>query len=299
MLNFRDVLQVKAFKRRAPEMKALGIGALPRFASGLADVDLVAGGFYGLAVVGGPPKSGKSLLALRSAIETAQAAGLLVVYVDFELDRFTYAKRMLGAVGVRKLDELPTWAIEQLRVIDGGDCNVQEFADQVAMQIDEQAERVLVVIDSINRMAKNQQRHERGGNYFAHLGSIVSWARNAVTLTNGDISALLVSEVNRAGSITGQDPEYSADCYATLRRVESPAEVEIEFTSRSTAGFAPKVYLRDGHLARFTPLDAQGAGNDAEHQPSAADRAANDDTFGGPVNENLFDMASYRRPKGG
>lgn len=295
--RFQHVLRVEAFQRRKPELKQLGqVGSLPRYASGLHDVDLVAGGLYGLAVAGGPPKTGKSLLALRVGLDTAARDGALVVYVDFELDRYTFTSRLLGATGVRSPEELPLWAAENLRVIDGADSSAEELADQIAMQIDEQAERVLIVIDSLNRMAKNQQRHKRGGNYFQHLGEIVSWARNTVTLTGGEVGCLLVSEVNRAGGITGQDPEYAADCFLTLQRTDSASEVEIEFTSRSTAGFSARSYRRDGHAARFEPVVPV-----AQRAPSAspAERASADDSFGGPESPNLFDMATYRKPKGG
>jgi hypothetical protein len=264
------------------------VGALPRFASGLADVDVCASGFYGLAVAGGPPKSGKSLLALRVGLDTAARGDALVVYVDFELDRFTFSSRLFGATGVKSSDELPTWVADRFHVLDGADSSAEELADQIAMQLDEEASRVLVVVDSINRMAKNQQRHERGGNLFLHLGDVVSWARNIVTLTSGEISCLLVSETNRAGAIVGLDPEYAADCFVTLAHTGNPGEVEIEFTSRSTPGFSKKPYMRDGYGVRFTPVGSMWK--------SPAERAAGDDSFfDDPQGANVFDIGRKKR----
>lgn len=259
-IRHRQILRVEAHRSMRQQLKELRYDwDLPRYAGGLYDLEVVAGGLYGLAVIAGAPKSGKSLLALRCALDTARQAETLVVYVDLELDSGTYARRLLGACGARTQGELPSWIPDHMRIIDGRDAGVEELSDGIAEQLDDQHERVLIVIDSINRLAKNQQLHRKDA-YFDALSAVVSWARRAMTLSHGQIGAILVSEVNRAGQITGQDPEYAADCLVTLRPEDGGTGiVEVDFRSRSTAGFAGRRYHRDAAGVQFVP-EREGAG---------------------------------------
>ena len=74
-IRHRQILRVEAHRSMRQQLKELRYDwDLPRYAGGLYDLEVVAGGLYGLAVIAGAPKSGKSLLALRCALDTARQA---------------------------------------------------------------------------------------------------------------------------------------------------------------------------------------------------------------------------------
>ena len=218
------------------------LGKLPRYPSGIQGIEEKAGGFYGLTVLAAGPKAGKSLVALRSCVNTAaMGKGFKVIHVDFELDNYTFSERLMKAYGAHDLEELGECApylAERLAIIEGCSSEVREISKVVSEAIcDPLDSRVLICIDSASRMAKRMQADGILG-FFAAQQAITDWARNCVTLTNGRIGVILVFETNRAGQVKGQDPEYTGDCVLTMNKPDEmarPGEVDLFLISRATA----------------------------------------------------------------
>lgn len=245
--DFREIVNRKAFQHQGATQRTLRMGRLPRYPSGLLGVEEKAGGFYGLTVLAAGPKAGKSLIGLRSCLDSAASPGFKVIHVDFELDDLTFTDRLCKAYNVYSLEELPEmvpYLAERMVFIEGRSSQVDEIsraiADGICNTTDEQ---VLICIDSVSRMAKRMEGAGRMS-FFKAQQAITDWARNCVTLTAGKIGVILIFETNRQGQVKGQDPEYTGDCVVTIKTPdpEEPSIQELFLVSRSTPG---------GNLGRY------------------------------------------------
>jgi predicted ATP-dependent serine protease len=190
----------------------------PRWPSTLADVDRIAGGFYGVTVIAGETGVGKSSLAFASALEAA-LGGWTVVYCNAELDAGTvrsYIKRWLPQKALRDA------ALLNLRVVNvGPGVTLPLLAQRMEGALDwsyKPHERLLVVLDSVNTIAELAQGGEGVETYFAELRRWLLWVMDARRRSSGVVSALVISETNAKGETKGRKADYVADMVVNLRR---------------------------------------------------------------------------------
>jgi hypothetical protein len=263
MIDLQRILRVEAFGggeiSQIPDLTTRATAVTP-WPSEVEEVDRIVrerfetgGGFYGTACIAGRFKLGKSMLALRSAVAAA-LKGWTVIDHDLESDDTELAIRLLNILGVGA----PHWPAEMdlfnIRTWGQG-ADLHKIADVTAQLIQPGDTKVLVMIDSANRLAKRMVRNDtkyRGGHgYFRALEDVFEWASSATRFSEGRMGMLLTAEQNRAGSVVGMDPEYSSDCILYIRGGDVPGEVELEFVSRRTRSESLGIYERRFGECRF------------------------------------------------
>jgi KaiC/GvpD/RAD55 family RecA-like ATPase len=225
--------------------------ASPRWPSGVIRLDQrTGGGFYGVTCLAGFAKLGKSLLALASAVEAA-LAGWLVIYFNAEVTEPEMANRVLRYCGGNPKAELA----ERLQIVTvSPNVVLADFVRRIVQGLDMETERVLVVVDSINRVATYMQDHSTGFGYFDGLHRIAEYAMVVRRETLGAVSWLLVSETNRGGQVKGATLEYMADLVLRMRPGKEPTQVELTLAeARESAGGALGLYERRWQTGTFDP----------------------------------------------
>ena len=228
--------------------------------SGIEAVDKLSGGFYDLAVIAGHYKLGKSLAALRSGLKAAES-GWTVFYLDGENDPSTLRRRIINYFGC-DFTQWPEWYADRfiLRRF-GPQATIEQIAVFASDRLTEADDRVVIVIDSVNRLAKRVSSNKETP-YFEALGNVVDWSQNVACLSGGKVAVLLVSELNRRGQATGLDVEYSASTILYVRGEPTSQEVELQLISRRTLGGNLGTYRRVYSRCAFEPAYQGQPGRD-------------------------------------
>ena len=229
-------------------------GSIQQWPTGLSRVDFLTGGGYGLTVFGGSAKLGKSLAAMGAAISAA-VAGWTVVYVNAELTRREVHDRFRRYTSGR-IDSTPSRVRSNLAVLNARPgFSVDELFSETAHTINMDTGRLLIVLDSINRLARNDGSSER--NYFERLRWWAEWPRVATYLSEGLISFLVVTELNRREQIKGGDDlEYGGNMVVRFTPIEKSNDIAIDVAlSRETKAGECGTHRRDWPAARFVPVD--------------------------------------------
>jgi hypothetical protein len=217
----------------------------PRWLSGISWLDMGQSGFTGVATLVGFPKLGKSMVCLRSALLAAEARWR-VFYFDGENQSAVISSRIRNHFDV-PYAQWPSWMEYQFHARHMSvSCTIEAIADHVAEMITEDDDRVLVVIDSINRLAKSMDlQAKRPGKYLNYLNAVVSWAAVCSSSSHGKIAFMLVSETNRAGSAVGMNVEFASDFVLYLRKGGGDHMVKLELLNRDGPGGDLGEYERD------------------------------------------------------
>jgi predicted ATP-dependent serine protease len=207
-------------------------GQCPRYRSGLASIDDATGGFYGVTCLGGAPGMGKSLVALRAALEAA-VTGWRVVYYDCELGARNFASRVMRIVrmdpalyGPATANDCEGPEFEPARWSDFGHRltdapfqprdltrleSLQAWVYDMLEFIHHFDPHALIVLDSVNQAARMLASSGTSEEGWQLARQIAELAREVRKETAGAVSWLLVAELNRQGTIAGKDLEYIAD----------------------------------------------------------------------------------------
>lgn len=214
----------------------------PRWPTGIAKIDaLLGGGGHGVTVLGGSPKVGKTLLATGIAVEAA-VSGWDVHYANGELTEPAMAARMLRYRGGMAQRALLSSRLHCHQV--GPGWHRRSLAGAITETLDEDTDRVLVVLDSINTLTDFALMSGRR-DYFATLGAIGMLAMQSRRWSEGRISWLLVSELNQRGGTKGGKLDYTGDVILGIRRTPEPSTVSLGVDlSRETAAGPCGEYLR-------------------------------------------------------
>jgi hypothetical protein len=209
------------------------------------------GGGYGLSVILGSEKCGKTFLALGSCIEAAATMNWQVVYLSAELDMQEVAFRIGGY-----LEAHPACydAKDYLHVLHVGK---GQTPDEVRLDIElstrAEGPPLLICMDSINTIAEMS-----GRDYLRTLRDYSLWAMVARRMSNGAASFLIVSETNKLGQAKGGNLQFWADQVVKLEKQEDKDRigmVPVKMTllaSRRTGGEGPMgLYLRNHKSGRF------------------------------------------------
>ena len=209
---------------------------LHRVPSGITELDaMTGGGFYGFTIVAGPPKQGKSLIAQQSAVQGA-LAGWQTFYAYGEMTHGQVIQRTCNALG-RSRENWPDRManFEPFRFRRGADVEVmlRHFADQIPVY----SERVLIVLDSLNRLAAHMAREQNHTHaYFRAIDRISSICQDITEFSDGRICVVALSEQNQQGGAKGGQVEYDAQCIVKLKPAKGPHCVSIHIDSRDSPG---------------------------------------------------------------
>jgi predicted ATP-dependent serine protease len=224
---------------------------LQRWPSTIEHIDYHCGGFYGLAVILGGQKTGKTMMALGSCIEAAATEEWQVVYLCAELDQHEMANRIN-----RYLIAHPASISCQdfLHVVFVGKGQTPEMIQfQIEKITDPAGPPILVCMDSINTITEMS-----GRNYLSTLRDYALWAMLSRRMSNGSASFLIVSETNQIGGAKGGKLEFWADqvvklSIKTRNGAAGLVPVKLELlASRRTGGEGDMgVYLRNQRTCRF------------------------------------------------
>jgi len=227
--------------------------ASPHYPTGCASVDEILAGLggVGVTVMAGQPKVGKSLMSLSCGIESARA-GWRVVYVNAEMSRAHIGLRLLNYMG--KIDEQVASRMKIANVTTG--ISIDGLYDEIEKEIEPTDTKLLIVLDSINRIVDMGQSEGGDNAYWRLLRDWSSWAMNSRRSTEGRIGWLIVSELAAQGHVKGRSLEYLADVVIRINStdVEDVVDVDIPY-SRSTRSGSIGALFRDFARGRFCKGD--------------------------------------------
>lgn len=232
----------------------------PRWSFGLQPLDaMLEGGGYGYTALVAADKVGKSMLAIGAAVEAARA-GWRVVYLNAELSPYSFRKRLTGYCcgrpSARVCDQLAI-----LTVLRG--MTTREIADELQVRVVPGDERVLIVFDSCDRIAR------MSSDYLRQKGRWSEFCRLIALHSGGAVSALAIHELGASGADRGQNAAYAADCVVQIRKTSDPEDVEIRvLASRDTAAGDLGLFWRDWRTGVFRPhRQSVGAPSPSSAQP--------------------------------
>ena len=222
----------------------------PKFPSGIPELDTHTQ-LEGLTALIGGPKLGKSFAALNASV-AATRRGWQVIYLNLELPRGEMMRRLRACA--EYTTEIPPymqderwrgWTMYCYR-------NPLLFAQQVAAQIQVQSTRVLIVMDSLQRLLAMCH-----GDYFVEMQNWIEALRHASLVSGGRIASYVVSEQAAHGYDKGDKLRYAAD---VCLKVEPVCEGVVTFevlTSRYGPRVKTSAHKLDWERARFLPAEAE------------------------------------------
>lgn len=206
--------------------------------------------FRGLVTVAGDEKLGKSTLCVASALEAA-LDGWLVLYANAELDAPTfrkYIRRWIPDYERRKeaLSRFYPYAI-------GPGVTAKSLVKWFAAALRRDTTNVLIVLDSVNRIADMSGSNIGRSDYFGELKTWTTWAMQVRKETDGDIALLFVSEKNTRGGVLGRNLVYASDVVLNLSRAKTEGYVDFHQTSRYARSGGLGAFFFDWRTGRFEP----------------------------------------------
>jgi len=211
------------------------------------------GGLYGLVIEGGSSGVGKTALAIASAVRFARECGK-VIYINAELARSQVSIRLHRAcegIGVKSRELIGKG--KRFRLLDvSGARSLSPIFERCVELIDETDPRVLVVVDTMNRIATELQIFSGSGDtfYWSTLSRLQAWCLAIRRKSEGLVSFILISELNRKGETKGA-PDPIADMVLNLTAGDGKDCVVIEVTKGREGGRGPLgAFLHDWKKGR-------------------------------------------------
>lgn len=253
----------------------LAQGRAMRWPSAIAGIEdrIDLEGFYGFAAITGRQKLGKSLIAFASAA-TAAEQGMRVLYVDAELDALQLSQRLVNFGG-------PDWYPRHrenlvLRLVTGP-CSLTQLVEDLALRVGAETERVLIVLDSISRIAQRVEawsripregsRFVRALDYWSALRLVIDWCATIRRLAPTQIGVLVTSEENKVGASKGVQLEYAADMALRVKGQAGSELVELSIPfSREGGDGDLGPYRRVWREARFVRCERAEASSSASQE---------------------------------
>lgn len=230
----------------------------PRWRSGLACIDSVQGGFTGVTAIAGREGVGKSIIAHGSAVQ-ACIDGWAVFYCNAEMSQDEIEQRWDAIQALEPEADEARQRFYRVNCPPGfTPYDFRQFFEQSVAQatlrgLDCWPERSLIVLDSINTIAKLA-----GGSYLQQLDRIAMWAMQTRKIGRGRICWLIIGEQNVRGGIKGEQLSYWSDLYIKLdRNKDKPELIDIEVVKARQGPSQPPVPHRlDYPRRRFVLADA-------------------------------------------
>ena len=184
--------------------------------------------FYGLTTVGAARGTGKTLLAIASAIEAAISGKWQVCYFAAEDDEDGLSVRFNNFLNSRPG---PVTNLGNFHLFSAARGQTPEsLTDEIAKAIDLTADiPVLVVIDSINSLVEMSR--------YSYLDGLVQfglWMMLARRYSRGAASFLCISETNKSGSVKGEKLPFWSDVLLVMKRGPSDVvEMDLQKSRRT------------------------------------------------------------------
>lgn len=212
---------------------------MPRYNSGIWQMNkMLEGGWYGYTMVAASQKTGKTILTTRAAVESCRD-GWKVFYCWGEGDDRMLMRRLNVCLDLRDDKDDSRWPEFMHNFyaprFDRGQ-TIEDLIRWILEHVDIQEERLLIFVDSVNRLAKIGVRG--GGSFFDILSDINGVASFLTSQSEGRIGFVAVSETNKRGGAVGADIEYAAEVLVQMKNRPSPGEdtlVGFKVDSRDTA----------------------------------------------------------------
>jgi len=220
----------------------------PTWPTGLDSLDALIGGGASLFTVAGTPKVGKSMFAVGAACSAAMSGKWRVIYCNAEMSRNEMGKR------VRRFchGSIPDALIDNMTILNlNVGVNVKALVREIVDRVQIQDQRLLVVIDSINRVCDLSAEAGHDNEYWDRMRE---WTQLALQSSrhNLNVSWLLISELNRKLEVKGQSLEYTSSTCVTIARTQAEGIVKIDVPlARSSAGGEVGVFGIDHARGRF------------------------------------------------
>lgn len=222
----------------------------PSYRTGIHAVDGMTGGAQGMTVVAGAPKLGKSMVGVSTAVEAARD-GWRVIYVNAELTRSAIVKRFRAYMGRIDHD-----VVRQIQIANvGPGLTMQRFIEEVEGCVELDDHRMLIVLDSINRIVDLGVDTDGEHAYWGLLRAWSNWAMTSRRISEGRISWMIISELAAAGHVKGRTLEYIADMVIRMQSAGIANTVNIDVPhSRFSASGEAGDHTRDFDRGRFVKL---------------------------------------------
>lgn len=216
----------------------------PQWRSGIYSFDKLTGGGCGYVCFAGDPGVGKSLAGLAAAVESARE-GWRVVYVNTELTPTEVANRLQAYCGGTP----GTMVCERLRIVNVlTGISTDDVAREAIDRIERDDDRMLIVLDSINRLVEMVPNAD----YFGRLAMWVEFARRLALCSEGKVSVLAIAETNQQGTDKGQKAAFAANLVMSMRKTDDDSLVDISVTkSRYSRTARLGTHYRDYHRGVF------------------------------------------------
>lgn len=203
------------------------LATLPRWHCGLPSVDVPYGGLQGVTILGGDAGVGKSTFSMACSLENA-LTGALVLYFDAENaagEQRARAVRWFGgeaAFGAaqRQLALHWRWCLVDNRH------SWQTLLLYAANEISHRHDRVLIVLDSLQTLA---HEFEPRRNMLEVTGALYTSMNRLVRATDGRISFLVLSELNKEAGLKGGVAKYRGTMILRIDREDSLALGEHDY----------------------------------------------------------------------
>lgn len=239
---------------------------LPRYLSRIDRIDLnEAGGLYGVSLVAGQAGVGKSEMALGVGVEAAIRSTEIptrnwrVIYINGELTRNELAGRF-NSVALGHPEAYR--AVDYIHVMhaDPAHSHPADAQHFIEGKIAIEDTKLLIILDSINTLAKLGTRGSEGG-YFSRMDEWLLWAKESARITEGKIAFLIVCEMNKGGGVRGSaQAEYWSNISLRLKNGHGEHEVAIECTKGRQGGRGDLGrYILDWRRGLFSPV-VEGSG---------------------------------------
>lgn len=221
--------------RREEQHVSVPTAEAPRFPSTLDEIDRL-GGFYGFTALGAVGGAGKSMMALRIALEAAaQEDPWRVLVWEAEMDHADVEQRV--AKSLRAEPRLEA-GLAFLTVIHPGRGITPETMLEDVMEFLELGDtKLLLVPDSLNTLAQLS-----GQDYMRSIREFTLFFMLARKFSRGHVACLLPCEIGRSGGLRGATPEHWADIDL---RIQKKPEGHVELEARKMRG------LEEPHLGRY------------------------------------------------
>lgn len=224
---------------------------LQRWPSNIDYIDFHCGGFYGLTVILGGMKTGKTMMAIGSCIEAAATEEWQVIYFCAELDQHEVALRLNRYFTAHPASKSCQDFLHVIFVGKGQTPEMIQFQIEAVTAAD--GPPILVCMDSINTITEMS-----GRDYLRTLRDYSLWAMLSRRMSNGAASFLIVSETNQIGGAKGGKLEFWADQVIKLTAKHQggaaglvPVKLQL-MASRRTGGEGDMgIYLRNQRTCRF------------------------------------------------
>ena len=217
---------------------------------GIPKLDQLTGGLYGMCVIAGQPKLGKSLLSVSSAAQAAHD-GWRVVYVNAELTEGDLIKRFSVYCRAADLDIGRVAEMTSILSVLPG-INTATLLESIAEEITLEDSQVMIVMDSINRVADFCIDGDGEAAYWRALRDLSTAAMISRRLSEGRVAWTIISELAAAGHVKGRTLEYVADVVVRMTASNTPDFVEIDVPfSRQTKSGRCGGFFRDFETGQF------------------------------------------------